>query len=94
MKIDKDSKLFYVEFGEPETPGYYGGGSSKQKPLYIIAKSYDEAAKKAMNYVDAQQEEVQESKSIIDSDGSLRLNTEDDCIKIKSIKIASDEIIY
>lgn len=92
--MDRDSKLFYVEFGEPETPGYYGGGSSKQKPLYVIAKSYDEAAKKAMNYTLAKQEEVIESKSIIDADGSLKLSTEDDDIKIKSVKLASNEIIY
>ena len=95
MKVEKDSKLFYVEFGEPETPGYYGGsGSSRQKPLYVIARTYDEAAKKAMSYVEFQQDVIQETKKIIDADGSLVLHTDDDCIKIKAVKLASEEIIY
>lgn len=89
MLINKNSKLFYVEFGEPDFEGFsIFTGKYTQLPLFVIAKSYDEAVSKALLHV----ETTQESGSVISSDGSLDLNKDE--IKIKSIRLASDEIIF
>lgn len=48
MTIGKEYQLFLVEFGKPDMSNYFNFGS-QQAPMFVIAKSYDEAANKAMN---------------------------------------------
>lgn len=85
--MHKNEKLFIVEFGKPDMGGWgsIGGG---QSPLYVIANSYDEAAKKAMIYAESKIE----GQSVVDSDGSLKLNHEE--LRIKAVKLACEEIVW
>jgi hypothetical protein len=96
--MNKNAKLFIVEFGSPDI----GGGSllgffGSQKPLYVVATSYDEAAKKALIYVEAKNAELEEDKpkSVVAPDGSLRLNYDDEIeLKVKAVRLACDEIVW
>lgn len=86
--MNKNGKLFIVEFGKPDMGNYISYGSNGQKPLFVIANSYDEAAKKAMVYAESKVEK----QSVIGADGSLNLNNEE--LMVKSVKLACDEIVW
>lgn len=83
-------KLFLVEFGKPSVGNvvYYG---NKQDSLFVIAKGYDDAEQKALRHIELKME-GEKSKSILDYDGSLRLN-EDSEIQVSVVKIVSNEIV-
>ena len=84
-----DKKLYVVEFGRPSgNDNWIIISGSNQGPVFVVARSYDEAATKALNYV----EENSSKKSILDSDGSLKMNEEE--LKVKAVKLASDFIIW
>lgn len=77
-----------VEFGEPDRGGWVSYGSTD--PCYVIAESYDEAAQKALVY---KSQSIEPSK-ILDWDGSLNIRDKDGKeLKVKSVKIVSNEII-
>jgi len=86
--MNKNGKLFIVEFGKPDMGNYISFGGNGQKPLFVIANSYDEAAKKAMVYAESKVEK----QSVIGADGSLNLNNEE--LMVKSVKLACDEIVW
>jgi hypothetical protein len=88
-----DKKLFIVEFGEPSVSGFLSLRFGP-KPIYVIAKDYNEAATKAQLYMEAKKANMP-PKSILDFDGSLN-NTkeEEEEIKIVAVRLASDEIIW
>lgn len=86
-QIEEGSKLFIVEFGNPDTGNYISFGSS-QKPLFVIAKNYDEAAEKATNWIEVKKT----TASVLTSDGDLRINTDE--LKIKAIKLACEELVW
>lgn len=88
MKVEKDSKLYIVTFGKLDIPGWFSFGNG-QKPVHVIAKSYDEAVEKATMYV----EELQESKSIVGEDGSLNI-PDDYKLMVKSVQLACEAFIY
>ena len=86
-----DLKIFLVEFGKPDLSSYVSFGQ-KQDPVFVVAKSFDEASQKAFVYAENRLNN-EKSKSILDSDGSLRLDTTEVELQIKSVKIVSNEII-
>ncbi len=86
--MNKNGKLFIVEFGKPDTGNHTSFGSNGQNPLFVIANSYDEAAKKAMVYAESKAEK----RSVIGADGSLNLNNEE--LMVKSVRLACDEIVW
>jgi len=86
--------LFYVEFGEPRLRGLSFSFSTGQAPVFVVAKDYNEAAEKALAYVEYKNNN-QEKRSILTPDGSLdnsAIDKED--VKIKSISIASEEVVW
>lgn len=91
MKLSQEHKLFIVEFGKPDV-GSFSFYTPAHAPIYIIAKSYDDAASKATVYIE---EEVAENKqSVIGPDGSLNIQTDAEYKStIKAIKLASNRII-
>jgi hypothetical protein len=88
--MNNNGKLFIVEFGKPDlgSGGYISFGSNTQKPLFVIANSYDEAAKKATAYAESKVEK----QSVVGADGSLNLNNEE--LMVKSVRLACDEIVW
>lgn len=85
--MNKNEKLFIVEFGKPDMGGWVSFGGN-QRPVYVIANSYDEAAKKAMIYAESNIE----GQSVMDSDGNLNLNNEE--LRIKAVKLACEEVVW
>lgn len=83
-------QIYIVEFGKTDRLGWVSFGVGGQEPLYVIANSYDDAANKAKQYIDTIPAEKQ--PGIIDSDGSLNL-PEDNCLRIKGVKLLTDNII-
>jgi hypothetical protein len=82
-------KLFIVEFGKPDTAGgWISFGGNSQKPLYVIANNYNEAAKKAIEHA----ENSRENQSVLSPDGSLNLN--DEKLIVKGIRLACEEIVW
>lgn len=89
MKISVENlKLFVVEFGQPDLGNYISFGG-KQKPLFVMAKNYNEAAEKAMTFAESRAE----NQSVVGYDGSLNISPDDE-LKIKSVKLACDEIVW
>lgn len=89
--MDKNLKIYLVEFGKPDLNNYSSYGM-KQEPVFVLANNFDEASKKAFIYAENKLNN-DKSKSILDSDGSLRLDTTEIELQIKSVKIVSNEII-
>ncbi len=85
--MNNQNKIFIVEFGKPDMGNYISLGSSRNS-LFVIAESYEKAFQKAIVYAESQDE----TQSVIDEDGSLRLR--DDNYQIKSIKMVSDIIVF
>jgi len=84
--------LFCVEFGESRLSGMSFSGSG-QAPVFVVAKDYNEAAEKALAYVEYKNNQVK--RSILTPDGSLDnrvINKKD--VSIKSISIASEEVVW
>lgn len=89
-----DKKLFIVEFGEPTMPNFMNFRFGGPKPVYVVARDYNEAAGKAQMYMEAKKASMPK-KSILDDDGSLNSRTEiDNEIKIVAVRLASEEIIW
>jgi len=88
----KDKKLYYVEFGEPRLRGMMSFGfGSGQSPIFVVARDYNEAAEKALAYVEYKN--LNEKRTVLTPDGSLD-NTPIEDVKIKSISIASEDIVW
>jgi len=83
----ENKKLFIVEFGEPSYSSY----SYSQQPIYVVAMDYNDAAEKALAYVEYKK--TINPKKILTNDGSLN-NETDEVVKIKGIKIASEEVVW
>jgi len=81
--------LFIVEFGEAEIINTWK--SSSQQPVYVVAKDYNEAGEKALSYVEYKNSF--KPKKILDGDNSL-INTTNEPIKIKAIRLASEEVVW
>lgn len=82
-------KLFYIEFGKPDLEsGWIVIGGSGLDAVYVVAESFDEAANKALKHIEGKVER----KSIIDSNGDLDLS--DHQVLIKSIKVATHEVVW
>lgn len=89
-----EKKLFLVEFGEPEVPDVMSFRFGGPRPVYVVANDYNEAANKAMLYMEAKKDTMPK-KSIIGEDGSLNnLNERKEEIKVIAVRLASDEIIW
>lgn len=87
----EDKKLFIVEFGQPVMPNIMNWNGSTVKPVYVVARDYNEAAGKAMIYLESKMRN--EPKSVIGMDGSLNLQV-DEKIEIVAVKLAATEILW
>jgi hypothetical protein len=81
--------LFIVEFGEPEFINTWR--SSPQSPVFVVAKDYNEAGDKALAYVEYKNS--LKPKTVLTEDGSLNKST-NESIKIKAIRLASEEVVW
>jgi hypothetical protein len=91
-----EKKLFYIEFGEPRASGFlsFSLGSPGLSPVYVVATDYNEAACKAMAYAEYKRE-FKTKNDILTPDGSLRnTDRDDEEIKIRSISVVSDDVIW
>lgn len=73
-------KLYLVEFGEPEKPGWM---SSPADYVYVSAETYNQAIGKALKH-------RENSPSMITAGGSLKLQNAN---SIRGVKLVSEEII-
>jgi len=87
----ENRKIFIVEFAGTETgPWNY----CDQKPIFVVAKDYNEAASKAMMYLEWKKEN-KPKKKVVDDEGSLLFNPrEEENYKVIGVKIAGDEIVW
>jgi hypothetical protein len=86
---NSDKKLYVVEFGRPSgNDNWIVISGSRQGPVYVVARTYDEAAQKAIDYLEANTTK----QSVLDSDGSLKMNQEE--LRVNAVKLASDFIIW
>lgn len=94
----EEKKLFIVEFGEPDViGGFWSGCHHSQSPLFVVAKDYNEAANKALAYVEYKKTITPKpKKDVLTSDGSLNnfWDETEENIKIRLIKLASEEVVW
>lgn len=83
--------LFYIEIGKPDSSfGSYSWSSAQpSKNFFLIADSFDEANRKAINHLP---KILTENNSVLTSDGSLNVQSIDE-LNIKSIKLISDNVV-
>lgn len=84
------NKLFRVDLGDPDSGrGFisFGGDNSM---FFVVANDYNEAANKVIQYLQS----VEKAKRIIDADGSLIQHNLTSEIKIKSINLVTNELIF
>lgn len=87
----KNQQLYFVEFGKPDPPGFSSFSfSEKKKPLFVMASGYEEAAQKALAFAS----EKSENTPVVSYDGSLCIPSEEDELRVKSVKLVSDEIVW
>ena len=86
----EERKLFIVEFGGNNSDMW---NYCAQKPIYVVAKDYNEAANKATLYIEWKREN--NPKKVIDDDGSL-LNSDrkEEKYHVVAVKSAGDEVIW
>lgn len=92
MKVTPDTKLFRVEFGEPD--GTTSQWSSNTAYL-VLANNYEEAIKKAVDFRSFEVE-VGATKKILDCDGSLNMGglSYQTTIAVKSVVLLADKLVY
>lgn len=90
MKVEYNNKLFIVEFGKPDMGSYISFGGGGQRPLYVIAKTYDEAAQKGLEYAIMKTQ----SLSVVSYDGSIVTPKNEEEIMVKSVRLACEEIVW
>jgi len=87
----EDRNLFLVEFGEGHRERHSMSFSGPAvKPIYVVAKDYNQAAQKAQFYLDAKLEEIA-NEGVLASDGSLN-NSNELNIKIVGVGHVSNVI--
>lgn len=73
----EEKNLFLIEFGEgmQRQSGFMSMNGPSVKPIYVVARDYNEAAKKASYYLETKLEELQEKETedVITGDGSLKI---------------------
>lgn len=74
--------LYEIDFNDNK--GVFSWGVTRSS-IYVIAESYEQAAVKAMLYLESK------PKQIIDEDGSLQQEAK---LAIKAIRLISDEVIW
>ena len=72
----EEKNLFIVEFGEGHKERHsMSFGGPAVKPIYVVAKDYNQAAQKAQFYLDTKLEEIA-NNGVLESDGSLSNNNQ------------------
>ena len=90
----EEKKLFYVEFGEPRASGFMSFSfGNPTPPVYVIARDYNEAASKALSYAEYKRT-IAPKKSVLTPDGSLSNHAEEEELKIRSISVASEDVVW
>lgn len=88
--MKEDQKTFVAEFGNPNARQSLFGGSTSTTVL-VIADDYNQAAAKAELYLDTVI--VDEKKSILDGDGSLK-DLENNEPQLVSLRLSQTKIIW
>jgi hypothetical protein len=70
-------------------------GSPALSPVYVVARDYNEAASKAFAFAEYKRT-IAPKKSVLTPDGSLvnRNDEDNEDIKIRSISVVSDDVIW
>jgi hypothetical protein len=86
-------KLYFVEFGDPDFTASYNWDSKPHCPMFVVAKDYNEAASKALVFIEYEPKPI---RKIINLDGDLNPIEEREIkeIKIKAVKLASENVIW
>lgn len=87
MKVTSETKLFIVEIERSVTDNGIFVFLPRSESLTILANDYNEASEKAIFHWESEHQ----NESIIDEDGSLKIP---DKIKVRSIRLYTDNIIY
>jgi hypothetical protein len=77
--------VFNVEFGEPSIDSYRG---TTYDPVVVIATSYDEAAKKAVAYIESLPD-----TGVVLEDGSLKIKERAE-VKVRTVRMISEKVIH
>ena len=90
----EEKKLFYVEFGEPKVRMSFSSLFNSIQPVFVVAKDYNEAAEKALAYIEYKRS-IEPKRSVLTSDGSLnRHMDEEEDVRIRSVSIASEDVVW
>lgn len=81
----KDLKLYMVEFGKPSVQMF----SVNTCTAFVMAKSYDEAAEKAMLHM----ANKPFKGNVLTDDGSINPAAVEE-LMVKSVKLVCEEIVY
>jgi len=83
------TRLYHVEFGDPEQErDFWGGSSGKINPVYVAAPSHIKAAEKAEKWLSEKKAEM--LKNLVTEDG-LKDTDKIKNICIVTVKILADE---
>jgi len=94
----ENRNLYLLEFGEgvSQQSSFMSISGPAVRPTYVVAKDYNEAARKASFYLETKLEEIEaaKSKEVLTDDGSLRFGPPRDPgeIKILGLKHISEVI--
>ena len=91
----EDKKLFYVEFGEPRVRMSLSFSFNPIQPVFVVATDYNQAAEKALAYIEYKRS-LEPRKGVLTSDGSLNrhMDEEPEEVKIRSVSIASEDVVW
>lgn len=100
MELNRHTKLFIVSFGTIEEPGssngvmtFYSNSSSSNRPsnIYVLATSYDDAAKKGQEWMNM----LNVDTPVLTSDGSINSSAiKDEPFLVKAVKLATEVLVF
>ena len=88
---EENKDMYVIEIGR-ERANRSSFFAPPVKLIYVIATSYNNAAKKAMVYIEAAEQNT--APVTFNKEGDLNLKEDEGDLKIKSISLFSDELIW
>ena len=90
MELKGLMRLFRVDTGDPDAGMGFITFSSNNKSYFVVANDYQEAVSKVITFL----RDFNHDKSVVDVDGSLTQFATSGEIKIKSVNLVTDQLIY